>query len=109
MLAAVLCRVDPDRERERLNFRAEHLVYMAAHKRRIFAGGPMLSASGAPETMILIVEGTDLDEVRDFINDEPYNRHGVFDEVTIRAWSRVLPEAHPGALDEALSSEQARR
>lgn len=109
MLAAILCHVDPAREADRLSLRAEHLAYVAAHRSRIFVGGPTLSTSGAPETMILIVESEDLADAKRFIHGEPYTSHGVFDRIEVRAWSRVLPEVHLGAIDEALAQEQARR
>lgn len=107
MLFALLCHVDPAREADRRRLRAEHLAYVVAHRPMILFGGPTLSAEGAPETMILVVEATDLEAAHSFIAQEPYTRHGVFDRVDVRAWARVLPEAHPGALEAALAEERA--
>ena len=72
MLAAILCHVNPTREADRLNLRAQHLAYVATYRNRIFPGGPTLSPSGSPETMIIIVESADLADADQFIREEPY-------------------------------------
>ena len=51
----------------------------------------------------------DVDAARAFIAAEPYTANGVFARVEALPWVRVLPEAKPGALDEALASEAPRR
>lgn len=106
MPAALFCLVDPAREADRRRLRADHLAYIAAHRGNIVAGGPTIAASGAPETMILLVD-LDPEQARAFIAAEPYTAHGVFARVEVKAWARVLPEPHPGTLDEALAAERA--
>lgn len=58
--------------------------------------------------MILLLDVPDADAAQAFIADEPYTAHGVFSRVEVRSWARVLPEPHPGALDEALAAERRR-
>jgi uncharacterized protein YciI len=108
MYAALLCRVDPKRDVDRLRLRAEHLAYIVAHQERIVAGGPTLDPEGAPETMILLVSVGDLADAEAFIRSEPYTKHGVFDHVDIRAWVRVMPELQAGSLQAALDAELAK-
>ncbi len=108
MSVALFCHVDPAREADRLALRGDHLAYVAAHRRLIIAGGPTLSEAGAPETMVLLLDVPGLDEARAFIAAEPYAANGVFALVEMRAWARVMPEPHPGALDAALAAERAR-
>lgn len=107
MYAALLCRVDPTREVDRLRLRAEHLAYVVAHREQIVAGGPTLTAAGTPETMIILINVPELAEADAFIRSEPYTRHGVFSHVEIRAWVRVLPEAEQGARKSASEVECA--
>lgn len=104
--AALLCRVDATRESDRKRLRAQHLAYIAAHKDQILFGGPTLNAIGAPEMMILVIEASSMEEAEAFIQAEPYTAHGVFDHVDVRTWVKVLPEEHPGALNDALAAEQ---
>lgn len=106
MPAALFCRVDPAREQDRRQLRGDHLAYIAAHRDQILAGGPVLTAEGQPETMILLMD-LDPEAAQAFIAAEPYTAHGVFSAVEVRRWARVLPEAEPGALAAALAAERA--
>lgn len=106
MAAALFCHVDPSREDDRHRLRADHLAYIAVHRAHILAGGPTLTAAGAPETMVILVD-LDPSEAETFIRAEPYAANGVFSAVEVKAWARVLPEPHPGALDDALAAERA--
>lgn len=90
--AALFCHVDPSREADRLSLRDEHLAYMQAHRDRILFGGPTLSDSGAPETMVVVLAATSIADARAFIDIEPYTAHGIFSHVDIREWVKVLPE-----------------
>lgn len=107
MPVAVFCHVDPTRETDRLQLRADHLGYIAAHRAHILAGGPTLTDSGAPETMIILLD-LDVAGATAFITAEPYTANGVFASFEVRPWARVLPEPHPGALDDALAAERAK-
>ena len=107
MPTALFCHVDPLRENDRLRLRADHLAYIAAHRTQILAGGPTLYGTGAPETMIILLDLEPADAER-FIHAEPYMANGVFGSVEIKSWARVLPEPHPGALDQALAAERAK-
>jgi uncharacterized protein YciI len=109
MPAALFCHVDPRREADRLRLRADHLAYIAAHKELILAGGPTLSDAGAPEIMVLLLNVPGAAEAEAFIRHEPYTAHGVFSSVEVKPWARVMPEPHPGAIEEALAAERAKR
>jgi uncharacterized protein YciI len=108
MSAAPFCHVDPARVADRLRLRADHLAYIVEHRQLILAGGPTLTVASAPETMVLMLDVPDVAAARAFIADEPYTAHGVFSRVDVLPWARVLPEPHPGALDEALAAERAK-
>ena len=101
MHAALICTLGPDVESLRLELRASHLEYIASKRTNILFGGPTLSAEGHPERMLIILAVPDLDAAHAFVAGEPYSAHGVFETVEVRAWSQVLPELEPGALDRA--------
>jgi uncharacterized protein YciI len=106
MTVALFCHVDPVREVDRLALRLAHLEFIAAEREQIIAGGPILSAAGAPETMVLLVDFPDVEVARAWLGREPYTANGVFDRIEARRWARVLPEAEPGALDAAVTAER---
>ncbi len=104
----LLCTVDHAKDRERAARRGDHLAYLARWKDRIAFGGPLLGDDGRPDTMMIAFHAEKRDDVAAFISVEPYTAHGVFSNVEIRAWSQVLPEATPGALDAAIAAERNR-
>ena len=102
------CTLGHDVETKRLALRLSHLEYVSKNRQTIVFGGPSLSPTGAPETMTLVIEAADLAAADRFIRAEPYTANKVFSEVQIRRWAQVMPEPHPGALDEEITREAAK-
>jgi uncharacterized protein len=98
MRFAIQCQLAENIEEKRLALRPNHLRFMEANKDRIFCGGPTVSLEGQLETMLIILNAADLTSAEAFMQAEPYNQAGVFQQVMIREWRQVLPEAQPGAL-----------
>ncbi len=98
MKFALQCILAKDSNDQRLALRTEHLRYIDAHKEQIFCGGPTVDKNGDPEMMLIILDVPDRASAEAFIQAEPYNRAGVFAQVTIRQWRQVLPESQPGEL-----------
>lgn len=95
---AIQCVLAKDSEAQRLSLRPSHLRYLEANKHQVFCGGPTVDLEGQPEMMLIILTVPDRAAAEAFINAEPYNRAGLFAQVTIREWRQVLPETEPGAL-----------
>ena len=95
---AIQCVLAENVNEKRLALRSNHLKYLEANKERIFCGGPTIDGKGQPETMLIILNATDLSSAEAFIKVEPYNQSGVFAQVTIQEWRQVLPEVESGAL-----------
>lgn len=57
-------------------------------------GGPLLDTAGAMIGTLLIVEAEDIDDVRRFVDGDPYSEAGVYAAVDIRPfhWGLGLPE-----------------
>ena len=78
-------------------------------RNRIRFGGPARAVEGGPpETMIIIVEATNQADAEEFVAREPYNAHGGFSHVAVRAWSQVIPEMREGDLQRTLDAERAK-
>eukprot|EP00189_Rhodosorus_marinus_P005449 CAMPEP_0113957432 /NCGR_PEP_ID=MMETSP0011_2-20120614/2776_1 /TAXON_ID=101924 /ORGANISM="Rhodosorus marinus" /LENGTH=202 /DNA_ID=CAMNT_0000968013 /DNA_START=101 /DNA_END=709 /DNA_ORIENTATION=- /assembly_acc=CAM_ASM_000156 len=69
----------------RERFKREHLSYVGKDGRAVF-GGPLLDESLRIISGFVIVRGTDLEDVRLWVNDDPYTKAGVFESVEIREW-----------------------
>jgi uncharacterized protein YciI len=98
MKFALQCTLAANSNDKRIALRTEHLRYIEAHKDQIFCGGPTLDENGNPEVMLIILDVPDLASAEAFINAEPYNRSGIFEQVSIRQWRQILPESQPGEL-----------
>ncbi|WP_017302441.1 YciI family protein [Nodosilinea nodulosa] len=98
MQFAIQCVLASDVEAQRLSLRPTHLRYLEAHKNQIYCGGPTVGLDGQPEMMLIILTAPDRAAAEAFIDAEPYNRAGVFAQVSLREWRRVLPESEPGEL-----------
>jgi uncharacterized protein len=98
MRFALQCVLAENVNEKRLALRTTHLKYLEANKQHIFCGGPTVDQNGQPEMMLIILNAPDLPSAEAFIQAEPYNQAGVFEQVTIREWRQVLPEVQPGAL-----------
>jgi uncharacterized protein len=53
--------------------------------------------------MLIILTAADLASAEAFIQTEPYNQAGVFQQVIIREWRQVLPEVQTGTLLQAIT------
>ena len=104
---ALFCEVDPTKEAVRHEVRGDHLAFLGARKARIHFGGPLIGPGGMPETMLIVLNAESASDASHFMDDEPYHRSGVFRSIVVKPWVQVLPEAHEGAMDEAIAAERA--
>jgi len=100
MRFVIQCILVNDTAEKRVALRTEHLRYIEANKERIFCGGPTVDVQGNPEMMLIILDASDSISAEAFINAEPYNRAGLFRQVTIREWRQVLPSQSGSLLHE---------
>jgi uncharacterized protein len=98
MYFAIQCVLAANVNDKRVALRPTHIKYLEANKDRIFCGGPTVDLHGQPEMMLIIFNAPDLSSAEAFIQAEPYNQSGVFEQITIREWRQVLPETEPGSL-----------
>jgi uncharacterized protein len=89
---AIICFDRPDSAGLRDAHRAAHLAFLNANAARIVFGGPLKHASDGPSTGALVVlDCATREEAESFIAADPFNRAGVYESVSIRAFKRVFP------------------
>lgn len=92
MLYVILCTDKPGHEQVRLDNRAAHLDYLRGYGDQLFAAGPTLSEDGARMTgSLLVLDFPDRASVDTFTANDPYARAGLFAEVLVRPWKKVIP------------------
>jgi uncharacterized protein YciI len=76
----------------RTETRPAHVDYLKSNLDRLMLAGPMTSDDGA--TMlgsVLIIEAADRAAAEAFAAGDPYAKAGLFENVTIKAFKKVLP------------------
>ena len=91
MLFSVTMTDRPDSADLRARTAQQHRDYVLRFFPQIVLGGPLLAADG--ETMIgsqIVIDLEDDAAVRTFVDDEPYNKAGLFEQVQIRRFRSVV-------------------
>ena len=109
MLVAILCTFAPGAYSHAKELRLEHYAFLREVRKTIVEGGPLLGPDKTPTGMLIVVDVLSVEDARAFIAKEPYNSHGFFESVQLRVWSHVIPEPHPGFIEEQYQSELSSR
>lgn len=92
MLFMLFCNDKPGHEQVRLDTRQAHLDYLGRFKDQAVAVGPTMTDDGQHMNgSLLILDLADRKEAEEFAANDPYNKAGLFESVTIRAWKKVIP------------------
>ena len=92
MLFVISCIDKPDHLHVRLDNRPAHVEYLKSQGDKLISAGPTLADDG--ETMngsVIIMELASKSEAEAFCTADPYNKAGLFESTSIRAWKKVLP------------------
>lgn len=82
---------DPDTPEKRPVSRKAHWAYFDEHRDHFVARGATISDDGETTlSSVLFVEFDGWDEVQNFIDNEPHNRNGVFQEIRTSRWHNAL-------------------
>lgn len=69
-----------------------HLAFVGGHLDAMYAGGPLTSDDGEQILgSIIVMDFPDRAAAEAFIAEEPYNKAGLFESVTIRSYRPVVP------------------
>jgi uncharacterized protein YciI len=104
-----ICFDAPGTQDLRLKARPDHIEYMIAVLDITVFGGPLRDdddelSSGS----IFCLKLPDRAAAQKFIDDEPYNRMGLFESVVIRRFRQMVPELKENHLLEELATERRR-
>ena len=89
MLVAVICTDKKDSLDVRMANREAHLAYIG-ETGVVAQAGPFLDAEGQMCGSLVILDVADMDAARDWAANDPYARAGLFADVRIEAWKKVV-------------------
>lgn len=89
MLYALICTDKPDHLEVRTSNREAHLAHLRADP-RVVQAGPFVDAAGRMSGSLIVFDTGDRSHVEAFVAADPYGRAGLFAEVRIEAWNRVI-------------------
>ncbi|MFD1914249.1 YciI family protein [Halodurantibacterium flavum] len=88
-LFALICTDKPDHLETRLATREAHLAYIEKTG-VVRQAGPFLDAEGAMNGSLVVIEVDDLSAAQDWAAGDPYALAGLFAQVDIRPWKKVI-------------------
>ena len=74
----------------RLSTREEHIKYLKKIKKKLILAGPILDKNDNPVGTVLIVDFDNLNALKKFLNDDPYFKVNLFDNVEIVRFKKVI-------------------
>lgn len=89
MRFALMTKDKPGALQTRLDTREAHLAYVA-DTGVVEMAGPVLDGEGQMCGSLIILEVTDLDAAQAWADNDPYAKAGLFSDVTLRAWKKVI-------------------
>ncbi|WP_019954227.1 YciI family protein [Yoonia vestfoldensis] len=89
MRFALLAKDKPGALQTRMDNRDAHLAYVA-ETGVVEIAGPILDADGQMCGSLIILELPDLTAAQDWAANDPYAKAGLFGDVTLSAWKKVI-------------------
>lgn len=89
MRVALICQDKPGHLQTRLDNRAAHLEHIRASG-VVEMAGPFLSPEGQMTGSLVVLEVETLAQAQDWAVNDPYAKAGLFENVTISEWKKVV-------------------
>ncbi len=74
----------------RLSTREEHIKYLKKFKKKLILAGPILDKNQNPKGTVLVLDFENIEQVEQFLENDPYNKVNLFEEVKIVKFKKVL-------------------
>jgi uncharacterized protein YciI len=104
-----ICTDAPGMEQRRLQSRPSHIEYMMAVQDITVFGGPLRDDEDTLSSgSIFCLALPDRQAAQKFMEDEPYNKMGIFESVVIRRYLQMMPQLRENQLEEELELEKTR-
>lgn len=91
MLFVIRCIDKQAHQSVRLENRPAHVDYLKSFGDKLFAAGPLLDDAEQMCGSVIILDLPDRTAAEGFAGGDPYARAGLFEQVTIDRWNKVLP------------------
>lgn len=91
MLYVIHCRDKKDHLSVRMETRPDHVEHLKSLGEKLIAAGPLLDADEKPCGSTVIIEADDLASAEAFATNDPYAKAGLFEQVQVDPWNKVLP------------------
>lgn len=88
MRVALICRDKPGAKQTRLDNRAAHLAYIEATG-VVEMAGPLIE-NGAMTGSLIVLTVETLQQAQDWAANDPYAKAGLFADVTVIEWKKVI-------------------
>ncbi|MCD6527064.1 MAG: YciI family protein [Desulfuromonas sp.] len=75
----------------RMANRPTHVEYLKSFGDKLYAAGPTLDDAGNMNGSVVILDVEEKQQAEAFAANDPYAKAGLFAQVTIVAWKKVLP------------------
>ena len=89
MLIALIAHDKPGHLQTRKDNREAHLAYIEATG-VVSQAGPLLSETGEMQGSLVILDVEDMASAQDWARNDPYEKAGLFETVTLTRWNRVI-------------------
>lgn len=89
MLVAIICTDKPGAIETRKANRDAHLAYIK-DSGVVVQAGPFLNADGIMSGSLLVLDVPDIIAAQNWANGDPYAKAGLFSDVRIEQWNRVI-------------------
>lgn len=89
MRFALMTKDKPGALQTRMDNREAHLAYVA-ETGVVEMAGPVLDDDGQMCGSLIVLEVEDLAAAQAWADDDPYAKAGLFSDVTLRAWKKVI-------------------
>ena len=89
MLIALMAFDKPGALQVRKDNRDAHLAYLKATG-VVTQAGPLLDDAGEMAGSLVVLDLPDMAAARDWAENDPYARAGLFESVTLKAWKKVI-------------------
>ena len=91
MKFAIICKDKPGALDVRVATRPDHVEYLKSSG-VVLQAGPFLDEDDKMSGSLVIIEVADKEAAVQFADNDPYAKAGLFEDVQIQAWNRVIEE-----------------
>lgn len=89
MLIALIARDKPGALQTRMDTRDAHVAYLK-DTGVVSQAGPLLNEAGEMIGSLVILDVANMDAARDWADGDPYAQAGLFEEVELIPWKKVI-------------------